>query len=107
MHIEKLYFVQPVIVEYRDENNLLSRKLVYFDMVSKAVVNPFVDGNQLNLVNSTIDLLEASKKINELIKYIPKLDDNDDFIFQNQTNINNIIKNIEETSIDELGKAQL
>ena len=105
MNIEKLYFVQPVIAEYRDENNLIKRKLVYFDMASKAVINPFIDGNELDLIKSSVDLLQASKKINETIKQNPKLDDNDDFIFKNQTNLNNIIKNIEESPVDEFGKA--
>ena len=67
MNIEKLYFVQPVVVEYRNEDNLINRKLVYFDMANKAVINPFVDNNNFELINELVDLMEVSKKINEVI----------------------------------------
>jgi len=104
MNIEKLYFVQPVVVEYRNEDNLINRKLVYFDMANKAVVNPFVDNNNFELINELVDLIEVSKKINEIISKVPEIKEDNDFIFEKQTILNSIVKNIQESPIDELRK---
>ena len=78
MNIEKLYFVQPVVVEYRNEDNLINRKLVYFDMANKAVINPFVDNNNFELINELVDLMEVSKKINEVISKVPEIKEDND-----------------------------
>jgi hypothetical protein len=104
MNIEKLYFVQPVVVEYRNEDNLINRKLVYFDMANKAVVNPFVDNNNFELINELVDLIEVSKKINEIISKVPEIKEDNDFIFEKQTILDSIVKNIQESPIDELRK---
>lgn len=104
MNIEKLYFVQPVVVEYRNEDNLINRKLVYFDMANKAVINPFVDNNNFELINELVDLIEVSKKINEIISKVPEIKEDNDFIFEKQTILNSIVKNIQESPIDELRK---
>ena len=61
MHIEKLYFVQPVIVEYKNEDSLIKRKLVYFDVRNKAVVDPFINNNNFELISELVDLIEISK----------------------------------------------
>jgi hypothetical protein len=104
MNIERLYFVQPVVVEYRNEDNLINRKLVYFDMANKAVINPFVDNNNFELINELVDLIEVSKKINEIISKVPEIKEDNDFIFEKQTILNSIVKNIQESPIDELRK---
>jgi hypothetical protein len=104
MNIEKLYFVQPVVVEYRNEDNLINRKLVYFDMANKAVINPFVDNNNFELINELVDLIEVSKKINEIISKVPEIKEDNDFIFEKQTILDSIVKNIQESPIDELRK---
>jgi hypothetical protein len=105
MHIEKLYFVQPVIVEYKNEDSLIKRKLVYFDMANKAVINPFVDNNNFELINELVDLMEVSKKINETINEIPQIKQEDNnFIFEKQTILDDIVKTIQETPTDELRK---
>jgi hypothetical protein len=104
MNIERLYFVQPVVVEYRNEDNLIKRKLVYFDMANKAVVNPFVDNNNFELINELVDLIEVSKKINEIISKVPEIKEDNNFIFEKQTILDSIVKNIQESPIDELRK---
>ena len=104
MNIEKLYFVQPVVVEYRNEDNLTKRKLVYFDMANKAVVNPFIDNNNFELINELVDLIEVSKKINEIISKVPEIKEDNNFIFEKQTILDSIVKNIQESPIDELRK---
>ena len=104
MNIEKLYFVQPVVVEYRNEDNLINRKLVYFDMANKAVINPFVDNNNFELINELVDLMEVSKKINEVISKVPEIKEDNDFIFEKQTILDSIVKNMQESPIDELRK---
>ena len=104
MNIEKLYFVQPVVVEYRNEDNLINRKLVYFDMANKAVINPFVDNNNFELINELVDLTEISKKINEVISKVPEIKEDNDFIFEKQTILDSIVKNMQESPIDELRK---
>ena len=104
MNIEKLYFAQPVIVEYRNENNSINRKLVYFDMTSKAVINPFIDSNNFELISELVDLTEISKKINEVISKVPEIKEDNDFIFEKQTILDSIVKNIQESPIDELRK---
>lgn len=104
MNIERLYFVQPVVVEYRNEDNLINRKLVYFDMANKAVINPFVDNNNFELINELVDLMEVSKKINEVISKVPEIKEDNDFIFEKQTILDSIVKNIQESPIDELRK---
>ena len=104
MNIEKLYFVQPVVVEYRNEDNSINRKLVYFDMANKAVINPFVDNNNFELINELVDLMEVSKKINEVIGKVPEIKEDNDFIFEKQTILDSIVKNIQESHIDELRK---
>lgn len=104
MNIERLYFVQPVVVEYRNEDNLTKRKLVYFDMANKAVVNPFIDNNNFELINELVDLIEVSKKINEIISKVPEIKEDNDFIFEKQTILDSIVKNIQESPIDELRK---
>lgn len=104
MNIEKLYFVQPVVVEYRNEDNLIKRKLVYFDMANKAIVNPFVDNNNFELINELVDLIEVSKKINEIISKVPEIKEDNNFIFEKQTILDSIVKNIQESPIDELRK---
>ena len=104
MNIERLYFVQPVVVEYRNEDNLINRKLVYFDMANKAIVNPFVDNNNFELINELVDLIEVSKKINEIISKVPEIKEDNDFIFEKQTILDSIVKNIQESPIDELRK---
>ena len=104
MNIEKLYFVQPVVIEYRNEDNLINRKLVYFDMANKAVINPFVDNNNFELINELVDLMEVSKKINEVISKVPEIKEDNDFIFEKQTILDSIVKNIQESPIDELRK---
>ncbi len=104
MNIERLYFVQPVVVEYRNKDNLINRKLVYFDMANKAVINPFVDNNNFELINELVDLIEVSKKINEIISKVPEIKEDNDFIFEKQTILNSIVKNIQESPIDELRK---
>jgi hypothetical protein len=104
MNIERLYFVQPVVVEYRNEDNLINRKLVYFDMANKAVINPFVDNNNFELINELVDLIEVSKKINEIISKVPEIKEDNDFIFEKQTILDSIVKNIQESPIDELRK---
>ena len=104
MNIEKLYFVQPVVIEYRNEDNLINRKLVYFDMANKAVINPFVDNNNFELINELVDLIEVSKKINEIISKVPEIKEDNDFIFEKQTILDSIVKNIQESPIDELRK---
>lgn len=104
MNIERLYFVQPVVVEYRNEDNLTKRKLVYFDMANKAVVNPFIDNNNFELINELVDLIEVSKKINEIISKVPEIKEDNNFIFEKQTILDSIVKNIQESPIDELRK---
>ena len=104
MNIERLYFVQPVVVEYRNEDNLIKRKLVYFDMANKAVVNPFIDNNNFELINELVDLIEVSKKINEIISKVPEIKEDNNFIFEKQTILDSIVKNIQESPIDELRK---
>jgi len=104
MNIERLYFVQPVVVEYRNEDNLIKRKLVYFDMASKAVINPFIDNNNFELINELVDLMEISKKINEVISKVPEIKEDNNFIFEKQTILDGIVKNIQESPIDELRK---
>ena len=104
MNIERLYFVQPVVVEYRNEDNLTKRKLVYFDMANKAVVNPFIDNNNFELINELVDLMEISKKINEVISKVPEIKEDNNFIFEKQTILDGIVKNIQESPIDELRK---
>lgn len=104
MNIEKLYFVQPVVVEYRNEDNLIKRKLVYFDMANKAIVNPFVDNNNFELINELVDLIEVSKKINEIISKVPEIKEDNNFIFEKQTILDDIVKTIQETPTDELRK---
>jgi len=104
MNIERLYFVQPVVVEYRNEDNLIKRKLVYFDMANKAIVNPFVDNNNFELINELVDLIEVSKKINEIISKVPEIKEDNNFIFEKQTILDSIVKNIQESPIDELRK---
>jgi len=104
MNIERLYFVQPVVVEYRNEDNLINRKLVYFDMANKAVINPFVDNNNFELINELVDLMEVSKKINEVISKVPEIKEDNDFIFEKQTILDSIVKNMQESPIDELRK---
>jgi hypothetical protein len=104
MNIERLYFVQPVVVEYRNEDNLTKRKLVYFDMANKAIVNPFIDNNNFELINELVDLIEVSKKINEIISKVPEIKEDNNFIFEKQTILDSIVKNIQESPIDELRK---
>lgn len=105
MHIEKLYFVQPVIVEYKNEDSLIKRKLVYFDMRNKAVVDPFINKNNFELISELVDLIEISKKINETINEIPEIKQEDNnFIFEKQTILDDIVKTIQETPADELRK---
>ena len=105
MHIEKLYFVQPVIVEYKNEDSLIKRKLVYFDMRNKAVVDPFINKNNFELISELVDLIEISKKINETINEIPQIKQEDNnFIFEKQTILDDIVKTIQETPTDELRK---
>ena len=91
MNIERLYFVQPVVVEYRNEDNLINRKLVYFDMANKAVINPFVDNNNFELINELVDLIEVSKKINEIISKVPEIKEDNNFIFEKQTILDSIV----------------
>lgn len=106
MDLVKLYFVQPVIVEYKNENNLTLRKLVYFDLSKKAIIDPFIDGNIFELVKNDIDLLQISKKINEEINKNSEINQDPNLILNQQTNINNIIKKIQEDSINEFRKVQ-
>jgi hypothetical protein len=105
MHIEKLYFVQPVIVEYKNEDSLIKRKLVYFDMRNKAVVDPFINNNNFELISELVDLIEISKKINETISEVPEIKEEDNnFIFEKQTILDDIVKTIQESPTDELRK---
>jgi len=105
MNIEKLYFVQPVIVEYKNEDSLIKRKLVYFDMRNKAVVDPFINNNNFELISELVDLIEISKKINETISEVPEIKEEDNnFIFEKQTILDDIVKTIQESPTDELRK---
>jgi hypothetical protein len=105
MHIEKLYFVQPVIVEYKNEDSLIKRKLVYFDVRNKAVVDPFINNNNFELISELVDLIEISKKINETISEVPEIKEEDNnFIFEKQTILDDIVKTIQESPTDELRK---
>jgi hypothetical protein len=52
-----------------------------------------------------VDLIEVSKKINEIISKVPEIKEDNDFIFEKQTILDSIVKNIQESPIDELRKA--
>jgi hypothetical protein len=73
-------------------------------MANKAVINPFVDNNNFELINELVDLIEVSKKINEIISKVPEIKEDNDFIFEKQTILDSIVKNIQESPIDELRK---
>lgn len=102
MQIKNIYFVHPCIVECVNDDNLRERKLVFFDFKRNAIVNPSVDGKKLEFLTSYDDLMLVSQQINKIIAD-QKQDNNDnqDIIFEKQTNLNNIIKNIDESASNE------
>ena len=48
--------------------------------------------------------MEVSKKINEVISKVPEIKEDNDFIFEKQTILDSIVKNMQESPIDELRK---
>jgi len=102
MQIKNIYFVHPCILECVNDDNLCERKLVFFDFKRNAVVNPFIDGKKLEFLTSYDDLLLASQHINNMISN-QQQDNNDyqDVIFEKQTNLNSIIKKIDESASNE------
>jgi len=108
MIIKNLYFVQPCIVEYMVEENIFERKLVFFDFKRKAVVNPFVNGKNLEFINDYEDLLNVSQKINNIISDEDNKETEDlSIIFEKQTNLNNIVDNLHESNLNEFREIKL
>lgn len=108
MDIKNIYFVQPCIVEFLNEENLNERKLVFFDFQKKAIINPFVDGKKLDFLTKYEDLLLTSQKINKIISKQEE-NQNEDFniILEKQTNLNNIVNNLSESKLDEFRETKL
>lgn len=108
MDIKNIYFVQPCIVEFLNEENLNERKLVFFDFQKKAIINPFVDGKKLDFLTKYEDLLLISQKINKIISKQEE-NQNEDFniILEKQTNLNNIVNNLSESKLDEFRETKL
>jgi len=110
MQIKNLYFVQPCIVECVSDENLHERKLVFFDFNKRSIVNPFVDGKKLDIITSYDELLEVSIRINKVIYEQEKNKEesgNQELIFEKQTNLNNIIKTLNESSLNEFREVKL
>lgn len=108
MIIKNLYFVQPCIVEYMVEENIIERKLVFFDFKRKAVVNPFVNGKNLEFINDYEDLLNVSRKITNIISEEDNKETEDlSIIFEKQTNLNNIVDNLHESNLNEFREIKL
>lgn len=108
MDIKNIYFVQPCIVEFLNEENLNERKLVFFDFQKKAIINPFVDGKKLDFLTKYEDLFLVSQKINKIISKQEE-NQNEDFniILEKQTNLNNIVNNLSESKLDEFREIKL
>jgi len=90
------------------EENIFERKLVFFDFKRKAVVNPFVNGKNLEFINDYEDLLNVSQKINNIISDEDNKETEDlSIIFEKQTNLNNIVDNLHESNLNEFREIKL
>jgi hypothetical protein len=90
------------------EENIFERKLVFFDFKRKAVVNPFVNGKNLEFINDYEDLLNVSRKINSIISDEDNKETEDlSIIFEKQTNLNNIVDNLHESNLNEFREIKL
>jgi len=108
MDIKNIFFVQPCIVEFVNEENLSERKLIFFDFQKKAVINPFVDGKKLDYITKYEDLLLVSQKINKILSNQKKDQDEElDIILEKQTILNSEAENFSESKIDELRETKL